>query len=373
MADRYGQINLPREETPETPQNTGFTFDEFTYNDHNGIAFHNDPTSDNVFSRWFAPSIAEDAQFQRENYMVDKANAFNEYMYEKALQDNSPAAQMQRAKEAGINLNLAAAGIMGGGNAVATPMQGAQGSTGMNTNSESPIDMFGKAAQGINQLTQGTNTLGELLGFGKKNKAEIRQLDTMADKAAEEADFTYWQKRQFRRTMRILYDQAEQNLKETKARIEEIRKHIELFNVEKWKAAAETNEITAQTGETIQKAKTEFYNTEKAKFEDEFRKLFGVQLTENGLSMLIQAVLNGKGDIIINTLSDGLSKIFTAAKDNIEDNILDWINPLGKNGKKVAETIASRAFQSAPKEIQNTILQKIGVPIAAIKILLGTN
>lgn len=353
--------------------------EEITFLDNNpDFNFDSNRTNDamaagwgDAIERWFDPGIAEQGQFAKENYFVDKANAFNEYMYNKQNEYNTPSAQMERMKEAGINPLLAAGAIAGNGSTAAQAAPAAQGSGGMNPQNINPIEQFTNLTKGLTTLAQGGNEAGKLLGFGKENKETIKMLEATATKAAEDADFTYWQKRQFRRTMRIMYEQAEKNLEQTEAAIKNLQKTYENLQQEKYNLAADTNLKVAETGQTLETTKNIAYKNAEEQFKKCFRDLYGVQLNESDMSMLVQAIMGEHGDKIINSITDGFSKIIKGAKKGVEDNILDWINPLGPKGKKITEIMAKEFFKRAPEKTKKSILLKYGVPIAAIKYLLN--
>lgn len=284
-----------------------------------------DPSNRNVFTNWFYPQQAEAAAFQRENFFVDKENAFNEYMWNKSNEYNSPEAQMMRYKAAGINPLLAAAGITQTGNATATPMQGATGNVGMNTTGENPINTISQLIGGITNGINGASQLGELLGFGKKNKAEIKQMHETANKAAKEANLTYWQTYQFRRTMDVLKEQLENNNEQTKQNILNLQKLYEVYDQQKWNIAADTNLKEAETGKTDQETKSLEYQNFEAEFKKAFRDTFGINLTSSGLEMLVNAVMRGKGKPIINAIASFVTEVADTATDNttkIIENII---------------------------------------------------
>lgn len=288
-------------------------------------AYYAGATDNNIFERWLNPWIAEQAQFTRENYFVDKANAFNEYMYNKQNEYNTPEAQMERMKAAGINPLLAAGAIAGNGSTAAQPAAGAQGTAGMNTANINPIEQLMNIAKGIQTFGQGTNEWGKVLGFGKENRATIKQIEATANKAAEEADFTFWQKRQYRRTMRLMYDQAEKNLEQTEAAIKNLQAQYEKFQQEKFNIAADTNLKTAQTGETLETTKNLAYKNEEEAFKQNFREIFGIQLNDSDMSMLVQAVLGRHGDKIIDSIADCFGKVAKSMGKNAVEPIVKGV------------------------------------------------
>lgn len=322
--------------------NPTFNFDGLRTKD----AYYTQSGQDAI-ARWFDPSIAEKAQFERENYFVDKANAFNEYMYNKQNEYNTPEAQMARMKAAGINPLLAAGAIAGNGSTAAQPAAGAQGTAGMNTANINPIEQFMNIAKGLGTFAQGTNEWGKVFGFGKENRATIKQIEATATKAAEEADFTFWQKRQYKRTMRLMYDQAEKNLEQTEAAIKTLQAQYEKFQQEKFNIAADTNLKVAQTGETLETTKNLAYKNAEEEFKQSFREIFGIQLNDSDMSMLVQAVLGGHGDKIIDSIADCFGKIAKSMGKNAVEPIV----------KGVEETV-NKAKDAHKKFLQDQIEKK---------------
>lgn len=312
----------------------------------------------NAIDRWWNPQIAENEAFARENYFVDKQNAFTEYMYNKANEYNSPTAQMQRAKEAGINLNLAAGGIMGQSNATATPQQGAKGNTTMQANGN-PISEIMSVTNGIKNLTDTANGLDKIFNFGKTERALTKQLNATADQAAEQANFTYWQKRQFRRTMHVMTEQAYKNLEQTEQNILNLQRLYEVYQQQKWNIAEDTTLKEAQTGETIERTKTQVYKNWEEQFKKAFRDTFGIQLNESDLAMLVQATLNGKGNIIIDSLVEGFKTVIKEIGKQFKQNfkvptILPKSTPIHINGTdaKIKEVSMKRWENDAKKQIK---------------------
>lgn len=276
---------------------------------------------DNALLRWLNPQIAENKAFNRENYFVDKENAFTEYMFNKSNEYNSASAQMDRMIEAGINPNLAASGIAGMGNAAATPMQGAKGDSQANMNTINPIDDMKNLAETITSGIKGTNELGTLLGFGEKNKAEINLIKENAKKAMEEGSFTRAQKRQLQAIGEILVDNAKLQGKEIEQNIENLKRLNEVYQQQKWNLAADTNLKTAETGVQEQSEKSLFYDNLRKEYEKTFRDMFGAELTHDKLQFLVEAAMHGKGEVIINFLIDTTAGVIKGIKNKIKDNI----------------------------------------------------
>lgn len=267
-----------------------------------------------ALSRWLNPGIAEAAQFDRENYMMDKENAFNEYMFDKANAYNSPEAQMERAKAAGINPNLAAAGIMGQGNATAVPMQGARGDVGMNQNAINPIETLGNLANAIGSGISGANELGTMLGFGKKNVAEIKQIRENVTKLGEEWKYTRQQRRQLIEIGQVLVDNAKLEGKQIEQNIENLKRLNEVYQQQKYNIAADTNLKTEQTGTEIQNQKSIWYDNMRKEYEKVFREMFGAELTHDRMQFLVEAALNGHGEAIVNYFTDTIASLIKGIK-----------------------------------------------------------
>lgn len=304
-----------------------------------------------AIARWFDPSIAEKAQFERENYFVDKANAFNEYMYNKQNEYNKPEAQMARMKAAGINPLLAAGAIAGNGSTAAQPAAGAQGTAGMNTANINPIEQFMNIAKGIGTFAQGTNEWGKVFGFGKENRATIKQIEATANKAAEEANFTFWQKRQFRRTMRLMYDQAEKNLEQTEAAIKNLQAEYEKFQQEKFNIAADTNLKVAQTGETLETTKNLAYKNAEEAFKADFREIFGIQLNDSDMSMLVEAVLKGQGDKIIDAIAESFGKVAKSMGKNAVEPIVKGVQGAVDKAKDAHTQFLQNALEKKSERV----------------------
>lgn len=309
---------------------------------------------DNAISRWLNPQIAEEQAFQTENYFMDKENAFNEYMFNKANEYNSPAAQMERAKEAGINPQIAAAGIMGSGNATAVPMQGAKGSVGMNTNTINPIETIGNLASAIGTGISGTNELGQILGFGKKNVAEIQQIRENVKKLQEDWKFTRQQRRQLISIGEILVDNAKLEGKQIETNIENLKRLNEVYQQEKYKIAAETNLITEQTGTEIQNQKSVWYDNMRKEYEKNFRDMFGAELTHEQMQFLVEAAMNGHGDQIINYFIDNVAGAIKGIKERIYQN--------NQNGTTIADTLETKG-----QEALNSIINPLNEGINKLK------
>lgn len=312
-----------------------------------------DQTEDNVFNRFFNPQIAENREFERENMMTDKANAFTEYMFNKANEYNTPQAQMERMKAAGINPNTAAAGIAGIGNQNAMPMQGAQSNLGMNSNAANPIEQLGTLATTFNNAIEGTEKLGNLIGFGEKNKAEINSIRQNAYKAAEEAKFKRRERKQLERIGQILIDNEELRGKEIQANIDNLNKLNEVYQQQKWNIAADTNLKTEQTGTEIQNKQNIWYDNMKKEYEKNFREIFGAELTHDDLQFLVEACLNGKGESIVKFMTDSIASFIKGIKNYIRDATTSFKIPKlkPKTPKEIHDSKNLKAMTSNAKRI----------------------
>lgn len=278
----------------------------------------NSEVESNVFQRWFNPGITEGAQFDRENFLMDKENAFNEYMWNKTNEYNSAEAQMERAKAAGINPNLAAAGIMGQGTATAVPMQGAKGDVGMNQNAANPIETLGTGVNAIATGIGATKDLGELLGFGAKNNAEIKFIKNNASKVAEEMKYTRRQRKQLEAIGEVLVNNARAEGKQIEQNIENLKELNELYKKQQANTEADTNLLNEKTGTEIENRKSIEYDNFRKQFEKEIRDMLGVEVTHQEMAMLIEAFTTGHGEQIINYFVDTLAGAGKAIRKLIE-------------------------------------------------------
>ncbi|MBQ3943314.1 MAG: hypothetical protein II669_03255 [Elusimicrobia bacterium] len=277
----------------------------------------------NVFERFFQPGIAENAAFQRELYTQDRQNDFQEYMWNKSNEYNTPAAQLERAKAAGINPMLAASTIGGGNAGLATPMQGGSASVGgMNVNAENPFntinsifDMFGKGVNGIEGL-------GRLLGFGKENKANIKVAEATAENYAEQTNKTKWETKQIKKTFRAYIRTAEANADQAEQQYKNLQKLYESYEQDIKTKKAQENLYTEQANTQEKLTKTQEYINWEYQFKKQFRDIFGVQLNESDLSMLVQTMMNGQGEQIINSLGTMLRSVFKGIGKEIKDSII---------------------------------------------------
>lgn len=293
-------------------------------------------------ARWFQPGISEAAQFDRENYMMDKENAFNEYMWNKSNEYNSAEAQMERAKAAGINPALMAAGISGIGGNQAMPMQGATGQVGANTNSINPIETLATIAGTAQTGIEATKGLGELFGFGEKNIADIKLINRNAEKAAAEMEFTKQQTHQLKQIGKILVDNAKLEGNQIEQNIKNLIKLNEVYEQQKWNIAADTNQKVAETGQINENTKSIQYENDKKAFEKAFRDLFGMELTHDQLSLLVEACLNGHGKEIINYLTDNIAGAIEGIKDAIKETDKkdkEFRNSIGEKSYNIGHSI----------------------------------
>lgn len=300
-----------------------------------------DPSSRNVLTQWWNPQQAEAAQFQREDYFVNKENAFNEYMYNKANEYNSASAQMERAKEAGINPNLMAAGIAGMGGNQAMPMQGSRGDTGMNQNAVNPIEQIGNIVSAIQNGVGTAQSLGELFGFGSKNKADIELIKKNAYKAQEEGKFTRRQRKQLEGIGETLIDNAKKEGQELDKKIEHLKELIETQKATTENINADTNLKNAQEGTEYEKQRQMKLESLKLEYEKAFREIFGIELTHSETAMLIEACLNGKGEAIINYLVDTIAGALKGLKNKGKETITE----IGKNARNKINEITDNAHK----------------------------
>lgn len=113
---------------------------------------------------------------QMQYQMFQEQNAFNERMYNQMQQYNTPAAQMQRYSDAGINPYIAAGNVQTGN--VQSPLQSAQ-SQPLHTAQMMPItgigDSFNQIGNVISQYAQNELALSQ----AQKNRAEAGWVDRL--------------------------------------------------------------------------------------------------------------------------------------------------------------------------------------------------
>lgn len=299
-----------------------------------------DPEDSNVFSRWFNPQEAEISEFQRENIMMDKENKYNEYMFNKANEWNSASAQMERAKQAGINPMLAAAGIAGSG-ATATPMQSAQGSVGMNQNNENPMNMVNTLFDILSKGSTTANALGKLFGYGKENKATIEVAKETAKNLASDTGLKWQQERRLKATFEDFCREMSGNADAAQKKIEEMEAAINKYNEEVELMKKQESLTEEQTDTQKELKKQEWYKNQELEFKKRFRELFGVQLNDSDASMLAQLILNGHGEEVINALTNMASSVvkgFAKAGKDAIDNITDPVQTIIDNFKDKHKT-----------------------------------
>lgn len=283
-------------------------------------AYHAQAGHDAI-ERWFDPSIAEMAQFARENYFVDKENAFNEYMFNKTNAYNTPTAQMQRMKDAGINPMLAAAGIAGTGAGMATPMQGASGQVGMNSHNINPIEQFGNIAGAALNLANAGESAGKLFGFGKTNKAELKNINQATKKMAAEAGWTREQERQARALFPYIKKNTIKQGQEADQNIKNLRELNRLYK-EQVKTQEQVTDLTEKQNEGARKDnELKDYQIWEEKFYKAFRDLTGASAKDSWINMLVEACMNGKGEAIVDNIANFVGTIIDSAFENAKDFI----------------------------------------------------
>lgn len=205
--------------------NYGQSYDEYT----GGDSYENA----NVIERFLMPGLSEMGEFNRENYLMDKGNAFNEYMFNKANEYNTPEQQMQRAENAGINKMLAAGGIMGGGNATATPMQSQGANVGANNNAQSPFAMASDIADTIKTGTDTATELSKMLGFGKTTKAELKIANETAKKIKGETNLNWQNERRLAHTFEDFVKEVKANSQNAEQNFKNLQKLYEKYEEER--------------------------------------------------------------------------------------------------------------------------------------------
>lgn len=289
----------------------------FQYMNYDQYHTENNYEAANIFERWLMPGLAELGEMNRENYLMDKTNAFNEYMFDKANIYNSPAAQMERMKEAGVNPMLAAAGIAGNGAGAATPIPSQGANVGMNTNVESPFDAIAKVGNTIDTLTGATDRIGKLIGFGKENKLNFEIAKETAKKLKSETGLNWHNYKRLQSTFEEFCREMGANADKAEQEFLNLQKLWDKYN-EETELLKKQTELTEEQSETQKElTQSERYKNWENEFKKQFREMFGVQLNDSDASMLAQLLLNGHGQELINAISGMIKSLGEGVKNEL--------------------------------------------------------
>lgn len=311
---------------------------------------------DDFLTRLLFPGLVADEDYARQIELMDLQNQYN-----------SPAAQMARYKEAGINVNAAAAGIAGGGNATASApsvnsgqaasaesAQGlaslAQGTAGVTNAAVGAFDTLGTLALRKDKLSKEIGSLVKGMGF---TDAQTRSLEIslkyMDEKEAlgvatmmANLDNIYQQ-----------YDFYNQQMAESKKRIQQMDADIALANAQKdyttaLKLQAEKNTSILE----LQRLDLEWYKN--------MRESYNMDFHSAPFQMILQARLQGNTGVA-DVLSNGIYEynyrlnegVIKAEVDNAFN--LAWNSTLGSEQVKSSYAPYYTSLENFKSEFQHLL------------------
>lgn len=297
------------------PDNSGFNFDT-------GDAPLQDLGSGTLWNRLFIPGANENVEYAQELYNQNREMQWQEYWYN---QYQSPEALLRQGQAAGVNPHSIFANGVQQSNPVTAPHA-------------SSADISQNGAQGVSALTQGAN---QLMNAGESGVRSVKGVfDTIAqaiaNKQAEkmnplllkqvratiknigaDTDLKRGELRQLNKMLPVLYKKAVADKDLVYKTMEEIDKKIEMYNSQINNIEQDTTLKGAQTGEVQQNTRNLKQQEWKMQFEKDFRDLFGIDISQGNISMLVQAILKGKGSEIMTALGDFVSSALEAIPDTI--------------------------------------------------------
>lgn len=285
---------------------------------------------------YFTGKYSQMREAQYQDYFLEKQMDFDREMWEKENEYNSTANQLKRWIEAGGNPNAFFGGGTNTGNAssVSAPSGAAVGSTiGVLQNAMNSTMAAAKTFWENRKLkaeAQGqeieNGTLREL------NLARIKEIQGHVALMEKQGKLTEWQAKQIMKLLPGLEGK-------TNAEIDQIREQTNLLMEQTKESKARRHNLNADTRVKVQQKL-------KLEWEKTFREQFGVDPTASPIQMLIQNILQGKGE-------DVLAKIFQyiqGAEDTIPEmvpelipkkfNPENWSNE-AKIGKKIGKNLGT--------------------------------
>lgn len=255
-----------------------------------------------------------DKKWQQE--MQERDNAFNLKMWKLNNEYNSPSAQMQRLKQAGLSASGAANMLSGGTSAGA--ITSASQPTAPDQNSTSA---------NLNAVTNAISSLGLLKSQKDNLNADTRNKIAEADRNEKtllyDIDLLKKQSKDFEVQWNKI--EHENNLSN------EQRKNLEILN--NWANQKEELEIknmiasineTNQRIEILKKQGNEMdLNQQKLEWEQTFRDNCGIDPHSNEMQMLIQAALSGKIAPVLDAFEKGVNVVFNKARELYFDSGLN--------------------------------------------------
>ena len=237
---------------------------------------------ENVFSNFFAELSGYSSQqreFEQQEYLMDKENEYN-----------TPAAQMARLKAAGINPQLAAAGIAGAPNVSASPAQVASNAAGAAQGLNAAMNAVGAGVDAVYKLTS-----------AKKMEHEIDQIDADTEKSLTELGFTKLQSRALGIQLKYMDYKERMSCYQVLANFATTKAQYHNILAEHNKIIEECNTLIAQQGLMASEQAVNEAQAKKIDEETRWQKLQNDFFVDNGyiagspmFEALRDAIVNGK-------------------------------------------------------------------------------
>lgn len=309
---------------------------------------------------------AQSREFAQQEYLQDKMNAYN-----------SPVEQMKRAKEAGINPNLAAAGIAQAGSQSAQAPSVSSNSSG----AAQGLSAVGSAVSGVagaaltaaqkrnldassQEMSANARRTDALLDF-EKEQMRANTAKTWIDAGMDSAQADYWSTkaayadRQERLDIAGKFWQVKRSMKEVDLLKEEI-------NIAKKDLEIRKEQLSQEEYRTEQmRIDTEFY-----KRKEEILKKYGIDISLPENAMLVEAWEYGTADTILAAFQSNAYHSaraqFDADLDTLEDRLTKQIESQFKVLEKNQELAKELQKFGVKSDAVATIIQTI------LKYLFGT-
>ena len=194
---------------------------------------------------------SQQREFEQQEYLLDKMNEYN-----------TPANQMARMKEAGINLNTAAAGIAQGGNESAQAPAVSNNTAGAANGLNAVTSGFGNVASGIKSLAEAA------FSRGTKN-ATIEKLEAEASESFSNAGLSSVQSEIAGVTLKYADDNQILDMQTKRVNIKRVAQEYKNLKVQHDNLIAQYDEIIANT--SLLYSEKEVQDAMKAKIDEETR------------------------------------------------------------------------------------------------------
>lgn len=297
------------------PNNSGFNFDT-------GGAPLQTAMEGNLLSRILSPGASENVQYQQELYNQNREMQWQEYWYN---QYQSPEALLRQGQSAGVNPHSIFANGVQQSNPVTAPhasvpaisQNGAQGLSAITSGANS---LMNAGESGVRSVKGVFDTIAQAIAnkqAEKMNPLLLKQVRATIKNIGADTDMKRGELRQLNKMLPVLYKKAVADKDLVLKTMQEIEKKIELYNAQIKNIEEDTTLKGAQTGEVQQNTKNLQQQEWKMQFEKDFRDIFGVDISQGNISMLVQAILKGKGTEIMSALGDFVSSALKAIPDTV--------------------------------------------------------